>query len=157
MLICLFRLNLDKNSFDYWYLGYTFVPGFINEMNRRNKIQAFTSLVIIVILLCFQLISIKTRHSHILPSGEIIWHSHPYSADNSNSPFESHHHTKNEITFFCTFGKLIFINLILFFVYGLFRNEHSKEIKFFYSLSIKRLYFFLSLRNRAPPAVIPAW
>ncbi|MCK5840340.1 MAG: hypothetical protein KAG99_10855 [Bacteroidales bacterium] len=126
-------------------------------MNRRNKIQAVTSLVIIAILLSFQLISIQTRHSHILPSGEKIWHSHPYSAGNSNSPFESHHHTKNEIALFCMFGKLLFINLILFFVYGLFRNENSKEIKFYYSLSIKRLIFFLSLRNRAPPVLIPAF
>ena len=49
-------------------------------------------------------------HSHKLPDGKIISHSHPYSKSADNSPYKHHSHSKAEYFFHCSFELLFIIS-----------------------------------------------
>jgi len=86
-------------------------------------------------------------HSHILASGEVISHAHPYDKTNDSEPFKSHHHTQAELFFFQhieIFFPFVFLSLNLF--YKLPRENH-----FTYSEKKATLVVITSQKCRAPP------
>jgi hypothetical protein len=86
-------------------------------------------------------------HSHILDSGEVILHAHPYDKTNDSAPFKSHHHTQAELFFFQhieIFFPFIFLSLNLFYL--LPRENH-----FIYPEKKVTLVVITSQKCRAPP------
>ncbi|MBL7970233.1 MAG: hypothetical protein JNL03_01825 [Prolixibacteraceae bacterium] len=67
----------------------------------RKHIQFLAILLIPVYLLVLGS-SIKNRHTHVLPNGIIITHSHPFTDAGTGLPLK-HSHTKNQILFYQLF------------------------------------------------------
>lgn len=77
--------------------------------------RVFVSIVIVPFLLLFFFNRVANRHFHILPSGLVIEHSHPFSKNtSSNSPFQNHSHTEFEIIVLTVITTLSGFLLVLF-------------------------------------------
>src|SRR6056297_914430 len=65
-------------------------------MKWLHKHKLFIVAVMLPIICWVFFNSIHNGHFHKLPSGEIIYHSHPHHDDNQSSsdPFNKHNHTK---------------------------------------------------------------
>jgi hypothetical protein len=60
--------------------------------------RVLVSIVLVPLLLLFFFNRIANWHYHLLPNGQIIEHSHPYSKSaNNNTPYQNHSHTQLEI------------------------------------------------------------
>lgn len=67
----------------------------------RKHIQILAILLIPVYLLVLGS-SIRNRHTHVLPNGIVITHSHPFADARTGLPVE-HSHTRNQILFYQLF------------------------------------------------------
>jgi len=63
-----------------------------------NRLKELSALLIVVSVLWLFTNSLVNRHRHMLPSGMIIEHAHPYS--NNNTPLQQHTHTQQEFIFY---------------------------------------------------------
>lgn len=116
-------------------------------MNKgiQNIITSF--LVTIFIWIGIQITA--NAHYHKMPDGTVICHSHPFQSRNTGSPFESHHHSKQQ------FLIIQQINFLLF-VFGIFMTLMAITI-LVRALKIPRLDFQInpiliySVSGRAPP------
>lgn len=70
-------------------------------MVKLRKHIAFLAILLIPVYLLVLGNSIRNRHTHVLPNGVVITHSHPFTDDNG-SPVK-HGHTRNQIVFFQLF------------------------------------------------------
>jgi hypothetical protein len=70
-------------------------------MVRRRKHISFLAILLIPVYLLVLGSSIKNRHSHVLPNGVVITHSHPCT-DSNGEPVK-HSHTSNQVLFYQLF------------------------------------------------------
>ena len=61
-----------------------------------RKIAHLVVPVLMVIVIGFVANATLNQHYHILSSGVLITHSHPFEKDNTGKPFQEHHHTTSE-------------------------------------------------------------
>lgn len=69
-------------------------------MNLRKHIS-FLVLLLIPVYLLVLMSTIRNRHSHVLPNGLVITHSHPFT-DSNGKPIK-HEHSPNQILFYQLF------------------------------------------------------
>ncbi len=95
--------------------------------------------------------NVDNKHSHILPSGEIIEHAHPYKANNnSHNPVQNHKHTNSFILLLHIINSAIStVLLLLFFI--LKTNKYLLNVIFNKIIVFIKLFFLQSINNRAPP------
>lgn len=80
---------------------FTFTDNIFQYMNtvRKYKLAFLTILLPAIFLLYFN--QVNNGHYHKLPSGEIVYHAHPFQhQSNDKSPFENHRHSKSEYIIF---------------------------------------------------------
>lgn len=65
-------------------------------INLRKHIR-FLAVLLIPVYFVVLGSSIKNRHTHVLPNGLVITHSHPFTDDNGQPV--KHGHTRNQILF----------------------------------------------------------
>jgi len=68
----------------------------------RKNIKVFAILLIPLYLLVMGN-SIRNRHTHVLPNGMVITHSHPFTDSKTGLPVK-HSHSRNQIVFFQLFN-----------------------------------------------------
>jgi hypothetical protein len=102
-----------------------------------------------VIILFFN--NIDNKHTHILPSGEIIEHAHPYKTNNTaHNPIQSHKHTKNFIILLNIINSAIStLSFLLFFSFTIFLYQSATI--FNKNIIFTELPFQKSFSSRAPP------
>lgn len=88
-------------------------------------------------------------HVHQLEDGTIISHAHPYNKTDDAQPIKKHHHSKLDI--------LIIHSLDILFVqffFSLVPTNSEKKLSVLFDLSnTYQLYFYNTIKGRAPPAV----
>ena len=87
-------------------------------------------------------------HSHILPDGRLVAHSHPYDKSADDQPFKSHHHKQTEFVILELFNLLYLLNLTALTLVGF--NTGFNYIRSRYFNVIERV--INKFNNRAPPA-----
>ena len=93
------------------------------------------------------------RHSHQLKSGYIIYHAHPYEKDNTGKlPFQSHHHSNNELFILDLISNVLFVLAILFSL-NVFKKL-IREIKILSRHISPCLETYTSQNYRGPPVAI---
>lgn len=70
-------------------------------MVKLRKHIAFLAILLIPVYLLVMGNSIRNRHTHVLPNGMVITHSHPFT-DDKGLPVK-HSHSRNQIVFFQLF------------------------------------------------------
>lgn len=75
----------------------------ISFLKIWRKIFAFVLLGFVLLLTANQTFY---THSHILGSGTIITHAHPYDKGADSAPLKSHHHSQTELLVFNIFSFL---------------------------------------------------
>ena len=86
-------------------------------------------------------------HTHMLPTGILVTHSHPYDKSTDSGPYKTHHHTNAEFLFLENLDILflsVFVALIAGVIYTV--AEYSCKAYSFFSF----LYFHAN-QGRAPP------
>lgn len=73
----------------------------LQKMVKLRKHIAFLAILLIPVYLLVLGNSIRNRHTHVLPNGVVITHSHPFT-DADGLPVK-HSHTRNQIVFFQLF------------------------------------------------------
>ena len=112
------------------------------DVIRKYKLVFLTILLPAIFLLYFN--KVNNGHYHKLPSGEVVYHSHPYQHQNNNkSPFENHHHSKSEYIIFAllsnplvllgTFLVIISPSIILLKITAYKPNRLFSSYKYQYS------------------------
>lgn len=79
----------------FWFIQYQ------KMVNLRKNINVLAILLIPVYLLVMGN-SILNRHTHVLPNGVVITHSHPFTDSKTGLPVK-HNHSSNQILFFQLF------------------------------------------------------
>lgn len=70
-------------------------------MVKLRKHISWLALLLIPVYFLVLGSSVKNRHTHVLPNGVVITHSHPFT-DSNGKPIQ-HGHTRNQIVFFQLF------------------------------------------------------
>ncbi|MCD4791612.1 MAG: hypothetical protein K8R54_00135 [Bacteroidales bacterium] len=104
------------------------------------------------ILLMFVNASVN-KHSHKLPNGEIIVHSHPFQSSGTEAPTSGHNHSEEEYLFYGLLSNMLNLTLIVSFILIVFINQSIKKQLFFYEFQ-NDLRFLKTDRNKAPPISI---
>lgn len=120
----------------------------IVKMKRILNITVSVLMVGLLLLIGEQYFS--NKHYHKLPDGTVICHSHPFSKSNqSNSPFESHHHSKAEFVFLQT--TIAFLSSsVLDAVFSVLPRE-VKSQTFYHPPFINNHFLHQIFALRAPP------
>lgn len=93
------------------------------------------------------------RHSHLLTSGDIVSHAHPYQKEDTNkSPFQSHHHSGSELIILNLVSNILVILCIPFIIN--FSKKFLKEIITKPGSIPICLNTYTSQNYRGPPVVI---
>lgn len=91
------------------------------------------------------------QHSHILNTGEVVTHAHPFAADkNSTSPFQSHSHSKSSLFLLSTISNPAVVLGVLIAVLGidLFKTA---TIVFRFIDNLVEKQFYNKYNSRGPP------
>lgn len=70
-------------------------------MVKLRKHISFLAILLIPVYLLVLGSSIRNKHSHVLPNGLVITHSHPFT-DSNGEPVK-HSHTNNQVLFYQLF------------------------------------------------------
>jgi hypothetical protein len=70
-------------------------------MARLRKHISFLAILLVPVYLLVLGSTIRNRHSHVLPNGLVITHSHPFT-DSNGEPVK-HSHTSNQVLFYQLF------------------------------------------------------
>ncbi|PID94511.1 MAG: hypothetical protein CSA95_02860 [Bacteroidetes bacterium] len=109
-------------------------------------VQIF-ALVQMMLVISIALVNALYVHRHILPSGEVIIHAHPFNQGDKSEPFENHTHSRSEYVLFMSIFYLTFVaSFLLLFLLLLFCTRIFEE-------SFQWPDFLLSFlkHGRAPP------
>jgi hypothetical protein len=120
-------------------------------MQRKTIQKQFISIVAILLMgiVALQLVNKSVYlHSHVLPDGRLVAHSHPYDKAADDQPFKSHHHKQTEFVLLELLNLLYRFSLsglvLVGFIAG-FTYIHSSHFSI-----IERV--INKLNDRAPPA-----
>ncbi len=119
----------------------------ISSFTRKNFFKYLTLLVGINLIIAFAL-TITFMHIHILPNGQIIYHSH--ALPSHSHPGKDHTHTKLEFLFYhlSTVLKLFIISIFLF--------SHGKTLlsilQRFFNNPHRQIKVYTHYLRRAPPS-----
>jgi hypothetical protein len=73
-----------------------------------NRVRIYTKWLLlpasIAVLLYFHA-QTAWWHWHLLPNGNLVGHAHPFHSDKSSYPFQQHHHSHNQLSFFSQFSS----------------------------------------------------
>ncbi len=90
------------------------------------------------------------KHCHLLKSGYIVYHAHPYAHEkNTKSPFQSHHHSDREFFILDLISNILVILIIPFIIS--FFQKLLKEIKVRPECVSFCINIYASINYRGPP------
>lgn len=118
---------------------------------KLNKIVCSFTLAAVLAILVNNTIFI---HTHILPDGKVVEHSHPFNSTGKNSDSQpNHHHTSQEILLLSYIYHLFNKSYIPFIVILFFNRTYYQhllfELKTSYSSSYKKVK-----SPRSPPQLL---
>lgn len=116
---------------------------------RKYKLLLVSILLPMILIGAYNVVAYG--HQHILDTGEIIYHSHPFKSTNTNNtPFEKHNHSQSELIILHQLTNLLTSALIVFTIFSILlkQNYINKTVLYirFYKSS-----FVNSLNYRGPP------
>jgi len=120
-----------------------------------KKFRKYNKLFILLITLLILWINYNTfynAHYHILDSGKIISHAHPFQKSADNQTIPKHHHTRNELILLNHFYKILF--LILVFIFLIQFIIKCKKCFFENYSTILRSIVLKTIVIRGPPILI---
>ncbi|MBU0472683.1 MAG: hypothetical protein KKF62_00830 [Bacteroidetes bacterium] len=119
-------------------------------MKKNKKISQNIIVVFIVLLiLSIQYFINITIHIHILPSGQIISHSHILPFNNDNSKNKSHSHTEDELRFYSLNSFMLKYFIQNHFEYNFYNEINSITITIYENVVCTNSVNLLA--TRAPP------
>jgi len=114
----------------------------------RNARFVKTAGSLLLLLFCLQILEkIVFTHSHVLPSGDVVVHAHPYVEDGSSPSLPKHSHSKEEFFFYELLNSVVCVMFVCFFVFAIFVAESC----FFCFLSKWYLFLFVRVLYIRPP------
>jgi hypothetical protein len=118
-------------------------------MEKIRNISKYALQGIIPLIFIMFLNASINKHYHILPSGEVIIHSH-FAGDSSTKAGESHSHSEEELQLLNLIGnpETLIVLILLGIVFLLFAKKQSLEFFDEVYRDFKRRFF---LHNKAPP------
>ena len=118
------------------------------RISRRN-IRNILSIIAIPIILWLYISSTINFHYHKLPDGTVICHSHPYHSEESDSPFESHHHSSISYTIIQQVSGISFLLIGLAFL--LIKLLYYNDLICSFTGLFKSQFFYSNHYLRGPP------
>ena len=122
-------------------------------MQFLRKLKTILGLGIIIAVLWLSNNYGYNRHSHILPDGRIIYHSHPVNKHNDcSNPVNDHSHDDNEYFLLSQISQFYLLQLTLFKV----EDAEPQFISTLINVYARELYQakFLRITDlRAPPSI----
>jgi len=119
-------------------------------MKVFRKIQKYVSVVVLFSLMLLMYNNIAYQHRHLLPNGQGVVHTHPFSKTNESCPEKKHTHNANEFFLISLINNLFSFVLLISFAFQ-FVQEISYSQFFDYIIemyfSICKSYYYL----RGPP------
>jgi len=116
-----------------------------------REIRKYCTVAVFIFLMLFGAMwynNVFYQHFHVLSSGSIIGHAHPFSdSGDSNSPVKNHRHTSFELFSIETLQILYFSSLLLFAAFlslEVFERITEKHSSY-------PVYYSCKLKSRAPP------
>ena len=119
-------------------------------MQKIRHISHFLLIGLIPFILLMFVNASVNKHSHKLPTGEIIVHSHPFQSSGTDAPASGHNHSEEEYLFYGLLSNTLNLTLIVSFILIVFINHLNKRQLFFYEFQ-NDLRFLKTDRNKAPP------
>lgn len=124
---------------------------FIIGKRLKKRLNRFIVMLLLPAICWLFVNAAINQHSHILISGEVITHAHPYSADkNPASPYQSHNHSNTSYFFLSTISNpaTVFAAIIAILSIELFK---AAIIRFgIIEKSIQKTFFYVN-NSRGPP------
>jgi len=120
------------------------------KMKRPRRHINLLALLLIPVYLLVLASWVKNRHTHVLPNGTIITHSHPFTDAKTGFPVK-HGHTQNQILFLQLFSFDFFESSPEVFIaedFSNFRSETNTVYTAQISISFRTTAFL-----RGPPEV----
>ena len=118
------------------------------RISRRN-IKNILSISAIPIVLWLYISSTINFHYHKLPDGTVICHSHPYHSEETDSPFESHHHSSITYTIIQQISVISFLLIGLAFL--LIKLLYYNDLTHHFIEVFKSHFYYSSHYLRGPP------
>ena len=115
----------------------------------RGNISSILSIIAIPIILWLYISSTINFHYHKLPDGTVICHSHPYHSEESDSPFESHHHSSISYTIIQQISVISFLLIGLAFL--LIKLLYYNDLIYSFTGHFKSHFSYSSHYLRGPP------
>lgn len=132
-----------------------FLPKIKNRLNnmKRKNIQKIIPLLLIAALIFQGAFSFAFLHIHVLPNGQITYHSHPSNdnAQSARSEKNGHSHTRSEFFFYYVNTVLSLLSLFLFLLILIIPRIDAFwrfDVLHFYCRFVRGLF-----SRRAPPFV----
>ena len=117
------------------------------KSSAGNNMLKFFSFAMIAVMGLMITNKILYTHSHILASGTVYIHAHPFDKTDDSKPFKTHQHTNAEYLFFE--NSTVLFTLSFLFVLSLFTFKIKHSL-----IDRKKIYFQLlphSNLGRSPP------
>jgi len=128
----------------------------IFKINNSLKTRVIKFIAMILLpAICWLFINAAiNQHSHVLVSGEVITHAHPFTADkNTTTPYQSHKHSKSSFFLLSTISNpaTVFAAIIAVLSIKLFKTA---TIRFaIIEKSIQKTFYNVN-NSRGPPTNI---
>ena len=104
-------------------------------MSVFRKIQNYVSVLLLFALFLLMYNNIANQHEHLLPNGQSIVHSHPFSKTDENNSEKNHSHNACEFFFISLINNLFSYILLISFVFR-FLQTLSYRTAFYYKNEI---------------------
>ncbi len=123
-------------------------------MNNYNKIKKIILALLLPAIISLFFNATVNKHYHLLSSGQVIQHAHPFSNNtDSQTPFQNHNHSKTELIILNILTNTISLAIIfLIFALELFIFKQKKLFTFINN-QYNQIYLFVK-KSRAPPIIL---
>jgi len=119
-------------------------------MNYFRKYSKFILILIFPFVSWLFINNTINKHYHVLKSGYIVYHAHPYQHEkNAESPFQSHHHSDHEFFILDLISNVLVILIIPAII--AFFQKLLKEIIISQQSILPYLDNCNQIRYRGPP------
>ena len=121
------------------------------SMNMRTRLQRLFALVFIPLVMLIFFNQKANKHYHVLESGLVIEHSHPYkNSATPDNPFQEHKHSSAELFFFAQLSEIA-----AFLIVAVLLAKASLDIYKQKKPALQKVYikseFFTTQSLRGPP------
>lgn len=120
------------------------MPG--KKVNKKYIISIFALLLILMYALCIFNSSVYL-HTHILASGKVVTHAHPYDKNSDNEPYKTHKHSFNQIM---TLDNMQLLFTVFLLAICLLKIEKKKFTAIYLRAGLRSAHL-IRFQGRDPP------